>query len=180
MTPDSSRGRRRRLAVTASALAVLAAAIVAVAAIAAPAGSTHKPATVTVAPSVQVGSAHEPIAVSARGRPVYDLVPETARHLLCTKASGCLAFWPPVTVAAGTKPVKGAGLKGRLGTFRRDGVTQVTLNGHPLYTFAGDHGVGVANGNGLKSFGGTWHVVVAGSAKAATAPGGSTGGGGGW
>ena len=64
-----------------------------------------------------------------------------------------------------------SGVKGKLGTFKRDGFTQVTLNGDPLYTFEGDgNKAGVANGNGIVAFGGTWHVVVAGSAKAAQAP----------
>ena len=36
----------------------------------------------------------------------------------------------------------------------------MTLNGHPLYTFEGDGDkAGVANGNGIVAFGGTWHVV---------------------
>ena len=71
--------------------------------------------------------------------------------------------------------------KARFEVFKRDGFTQVTLNGHPLYTFEGDgNKAGVANGNGIVAFGGTWHVVVAGSAKAAKAPVGGGGGGGGW
>ena len=57
----------------------------------------------------------------------------------CTKANGCFSAWPPVTVKG--KPTM-SGVKGKLGTFKNSGVTQVTLNGHPLYTFAGDHGVG--------------------------------------
>ena len=54
------------------------------------------------------------------------------------------------------------GVTGKLGILRRDGIFQVTLAGHPLYRFAGDAGRrGVANGQGIRSFGGIWHVVVA-------------------
>jgi predicted lipoprotein with Yx(FWY)xxD motif len=162
----------RRLA-TVGAVAMLAlAAVIAVMAISANAAST----TIGVK-TVKVGAKSEPIAVNSKGAAVYTLSGDSAKHMDCTKANRCFSAWPPVTVKG--KPTM-SGVKGTLGTFKNSGVTQVTLNGHPLYTFAGDHGVGVANGNGLQSFGGIWHVVVAGTAKAATAPGGSTGGGGGW
>jgi predicted lipoprotein with Yx(FWY)xxD motif len=42
---------------------------------------------------------------------------------------------------------------------KRKRFTQATLNGHPLYTFSEDAGMkGSASGEGLHSFGGTWHV----------------------
>ncbi|MGP0053515.1 MAG: hypothetical protein ACLPZR_32385, partial [Solirubrobacteraceae bacterium] len=79
------------------------------------------------------------------------------------------------------KATKASGVKGKLGTWHRDGFTQVTLNGHPLYTFSGDGGKrGVATGNGLKGFGGTWGVlqegqaVTAGSTTTAPSSSGST------
>jgi hypothetical protein len=35
----------------------------------------------------------------------------------------------------------------------------VTLNGHPIYTFAEDGGRrGRAEGDGIRNFGGVWHV----------------------
>jgi predicted lipoprotein with Yx(FWY)xxD motif len=34
------------------------------------------------------------------------------------------------------------------------------LNGHPLYRFGGDRSKGQANGEGIKSYGGVWHVVT--------------------
>jgi predicted lipoprotein with Yx(FWY)xxD motif len=162
----------RRLATIGGVAMLALAAVIAVIAISANAAST----TIGVK-TVKVGATSEPIAVNSKGAAVYTLSGDSAKHMECTKANHCFSAWPPVTVKG--KPTM-SGLKGTLGTFKNSGVTQVTLNGHPLYTFAGDHGVGVANGNGLKSFGGTWHVVVAGAAKAATAPGASAGGGGGW
>ncbi len=109
----------------------------------------------------RVGSRSERIAVNSRGLAVYDLVPETTRHLLCASSS-CLRVWPPVEVRAGAR-VSAAGVSGKLGRFRRSGFTQLTLNGHPLYTYAGDGGRrGVANGSGVRTFGGTWHVFKQG------------------
>jgi predicted lipoprotein with Yx(FWY)xxD motif len=35
------------------------------------------------------------------------------------------------------------------------------LDGHPLYRYAGDNNTkGNAKGEGIRSFGGTWHVVT--------------------
>jgi predicted lipoprotein with Yx(FWY)xxD motif len=160
----------RRLA-TAGGVAMLAlAAVIAVMAMSANAASP----TIGVK-NVKVGGKSEPIAVNSKGVTVYTLSGESPKHLECTSRA-CFAAWPPVTVKG--KPSI-SGVKGKLGTLKRDGFTQVTLSGHPLYTFEGDgNKAGVANGNGIVAFGGTWHVVVAGSAKSATAPGG--GGGGAW
>jgi predicted lipoprotein with Yx(FWY)xxD motif len=134
--------------------------------------ASSKTPTLRVGKTVQVGSKTESIAVTPRGAPVYELSPETTKHLLCT-SSTCLSFWPPVKVAAGAKPTKGAGVKGTLGTLKRKGFTQLTLNGHPLYTFIQDKGKkGQAHGDGLKTFGGTWHVFR----EAGTSPSKSTNG----
>ncbi|HTX45529.1 MAG TPA: hypothetical protein VMD48_04580 [Solirubrobacteraceae bacterium] len=46
---------------------------------------------------------------------------------------------------------------------------QLTLGGRPLYTFAEDGASGQANGNGIKSFGGTWHVIATSAASDAPA-----------
>jgi predicted lipoprotein with Yx(FWY)xxD motif len=161
----------RRL-VTVGAVAMLAlAAVIAVMAVSANAAST----TIGVK-TVKVGGKSEPVAVNSKGVTVYTLSGESVKHLECTTKQ-CFTAWPPVTVHG--KATMASGVKGKLGTFKRDGFTQVTLNGHPLYTFEGDgNKAGVANGNGIVAFGGTWHVVAEGSAKAAQAPAG--GGGGGW
>ena len=138
-------------------------------------------AAVTKSHSLAVVKAHvglreEPIAVNSRGVPVYELSPETSHHLLCRMSNDCFNAWPPVKVAHGAKLTKGPGLQGRLGTLSRNGFTQLTLNGHPVYTFAGDGGhKGTANGDKLPSFGGIWHVFKEGRAET---PGGSSSGSG--
>ena len=115
------------------------------------------------------------VAANAAGVAVYELLPETTAHPLC-KTSACFSAWPPVKVNAGAKPSKSSGVSGTLGTFKRDGFTQVTLNGHPLYTFVGDSGKrGIATGNGLRSFGGTWHAITEGGAAHGVRGGSPTG-----
>jgi predicted lipoprotein with Yx(FWY)xxD motif len=108
------------------------------------------------------------IVVDGKGRTVYELSPEAIHHLLCISAQ-CLQFWPLVTVpSAHTKLTAAKGVPGKLGVLKRGKAFQVTLGGHPLYRFAGDGSAGQANGNGLKSFGGTWHVVKASAAASHT------------
>jgi predicted lipoprotein with Yx(FWY)xxD motif len=117
--------------------------------------------------ALTVGSASnakfaEKIVVDAHGRTLYALRPETTHHLLC-KSSECLKFWPPLTVRSRkTKLLAGSGVHGRLGILRRsNGMLQVTLGGLPLYHFSGDSAKGAANGENVKTFGGTWHVMSA-------------------
>jgi predicted lipoprotein with Yx(FWY)xxD motif len=149
--------RRRRLSTRApgAAAAMLAAAAFAAAGALAAAG-TFKISSVT---NAKLG---ERVVVNAQGLTLYALSPETTSHLLC-KSSQCLAFWPPVTVPSRKTKLKAvAGVQGRLGILRRsNGVLQLTLRGLPLYRFAKDHAKGETNGQGIASFGGTWHVVSA-------------------
>jgi predicted lipoprotein with Yx(FWY)xxD motif len=102
------------------------------------------------------------VAVDQKGRTLYALSPETTRHLLCVSRP-CLANWPAVTVSSARARLSlGSGVAGHLGILHRtNGTLQVTLRGRPLYRLAGDHAKGQANGNGIRSFGGTWHVVSA-------------------
>jgi|SRR5271167_297086 len=157
--------RRGRIsAITIGATAAMLTFAVSLAAIAF-AGST--PATLGSATNSTLG---EQVVVNAQRHTLYALSPETRGHLLC-KSSECLKFWPPDTVpSTKTKLKAGAGVQGRLGILRRsNGVLQVTLRGIPLYRFIKDHGKGEANGQGIKSFGGTWHAVSA-SSGTATSP----------
>lgn len=110
----------------------------------------------------------ENVVVNTRGHALYDLSGDSPKHPKCTKADGCFQFWPPVTVSSKKKLSRAPGVKGKLGVWRRNGFLQVTLGGHPLYTFAEDHQKHMATGEGLKSFGGTWHVIKA--SHAPTAP----------
>ncbi len=117
----------------------------------------------------QVVTTRENIVVDAHGHPAYSLTGDSIGHPGCTKANGCFRFWPPMTVASVTQLSKAPGVGGRLGAWRHSGILQVTLAGHPLYRFAGDGRGRAATGEGIRSFGGTWHAV-----KATGAAGGST------
>ena len=112
---------------------------------------------------------HRQIIVSPKGRTLYALSPETASHLLC-KSSNCLKFWPPLTVSSSSTTLKaGPGVHGKLGILHRsNGMLQVTFRGLPVYTFLKDHAKGDVNGEGEKSFGGTWHAVGAGATTPST------------
>lgn len=123
-------------------------------------------------PAPLVRAAHnaslsETILVDAQGRTLYELNPETAKHLLCS-TSQCIGFWPPAKVGRTTKLAKGTGVKGTLGRLHRKGFDQLTLDGRPLYRFSFDKTKGSAGGNGIKSFGGTWHVVKEGGSSKST------------
>lgn len=109
----------------------------------------------------------EKIVVDAHGRTLYVLSPETTHHLLC-KSSECLKFWPPLAVhSSKTKLKDGLGVHGHLGILRRsNGTLQVTLGGLPLYRYSGDSTKGQANGENVKTFGGTWHVLSAATSAA--------------
>jgi predicted lipoprotein with Yx(FWY)xxD motif len=114
-----------------------------------------KSATIGVG-RASVNGHKESVAVNARGVTVYELGPETTHHLVC-RSRACFAAWPPVKAKGAV--TKMAGVKGRLGTIRRGGFTQVTLNGKPVYTFVEDGGRrGEAQGDGIRNFGGVWHV----------------------
>ena len=114
------------------------------------------------------------LVVDSHSRTLYSLHPETTRHLLC-RSRACFELWPPLTVrSASVKLVAGHGVEGRLGLLHRsDGRLQVTLRGLPLYRYSGDSAKGQAHGEGIKSFGGTWHAVAA-ETHASGAPSGTT------
>jgi len=125
-----------------------------------PAAAAHGPA-VTARKVPHVGL----VLVDRTGKTIYSTEQEAHGKILCT--GSCLGFWFPVSVASGTRPHATAGLSGTFGTIRRtdDGVTQLTYNGRPLYTFRLDQGPGELHGNNFSDqFGGrsfTWQVVGA-------------------
>jgi predicted lipoprotein with Yx(FWY)xxD motif len=95
------------------------------------------------------------VVTNAKGFTLYWFVPDTATTSKCN--SSCATFWPPVKGPA----TAGAGVTGKLATITRaDGSAQATYNGHPLYTYVGDHAPGQATGDGLNVNGGVWHEVT--------------------
>ena len=108
------------------------------------------------------------VLVNTAGKTIYSPEQEAHGKILCT--GNCLSFWFPVTVrsAAGLRATGAAA--GALGTIHRrdDGLTQLTYNGRPLYTFRLDHSPGQAHGSNFSdAFGGThftWQAVTASGA----------------
>ena len=91
------------------------------------------------------------------GKTLYLFQSDTASASSCTAA--CAAAWPPLT-SSGQPTASGDAKSNMLGTIKRsDGTTQVTYNGHPLYTYVGDSAPGQANGEGSSQFGALWDVV---------------------
>lgn len=95
------------------------------------------------------------VLVDSEGMTVYLYTPDEG-GTESTCYGGCEAVWAPV-LAEG-KPTAGEGaMSSDLGTTKRkDGSTQVTYNGHPVYTFTGDEAPGEANGQELE---GTWFAL---------------------
>jgi predicted lipoprotein with Yx(FWY)xxD motif len=94
------------------------------------------------------------LLTNANGLTLYWFAPDTSTKSACY--GSCAAYWPPVT----GNPLAGPGVTGRLGTITRtDGTTQATYDGHPLYTYIGDHAPGTASGNNINLNGGLWHDV---------------------
>jgi predicted lipoprotein with Yx(FWY)xxD motif len=97
------------------------------------------------------------ILATSGGLTLYDFRKDPGTKSACYGA--CTKIWPPLTTNGG--PVASGGAEASiLGTSRRsDGTTQVTYNGHPLYTYVGDSKSGETSGNGLTEFGGSWHAL---------------------
>ncbi len=116
------------------------------------------------------------VLANASGRTLYWFAIDTPTTSKCNGA--CASTWPPVT--GSPRVAAGAAATGKLGTIKRaNGTVQITWNGHPLYTYAGDNSAGQANGNGINGFGGIWHAVVLSGTHSAS-PTATSGGGGGY
>jgi predicted lipoprotein with Yx(FWY)xxD motif len=130
--------------------------------------NVHVTNTPTAAFRVKAVDTHEAVAVGPSGFAVYTFQGETTHHIICKKttssSTNCWAFWPPVSPSASGAVSKPSGIKGKLGTFKNHGVTQLTLNGQPLYYFTPDiqsKNKHQATGDELKTFGSIWHIVKA-------------------
>ncbi len=108
---------------------------------------------------------------TSAGRVVYLLTSDPSGTSTCS--GSCLRLWPPVLV---TGTPEAAGISATLGTLSRPEGRQLTVAGHPAYTYAGDSAAGQTSGQGITSFGGTWWALSpAGDAVTRSGPGGSTG-----
>lgn len=90
------------------------------------------------------------IVVDKNDMTVYTFDNDTSSESTCYE--DCASAWPPVLVSADQELGEAVGT-----TTRRDGSLQLTLNGKPVYFFAGDSKPGDINGDGL---GGVWHIIL--------------------
>jgi len=98
--------------------------------------------------------------VGPTGLTLYTLSSDPANGSTCS--AQCVAFWPPLLVAQGGTVTAASGVTGTVGTFARaDGSTQVSHLGRAVYYYGGDSASGDTKGEGIVSFGGTWHVARA-------------------
>ncbi len=184
LSPSHVGGRRQHLLKRGVALSGLAAASVLVAACGSSGGSTASSGsgstgggTGKVASAKAIVSTRQitgigTVLVSSSGMTIY--TPKTPAevngNIKCT--GSCLSFWFPVTTSSAH--LSSGGLPGKLGTVHlADGMTQLTYNGRPLYTFRLDTAAGQAHGNNYTdSFNGTtftWQVVTASGKPAGAA-----------
>ncbi|MGZ4150443.1 MAG: hypothetical protein ACXVEI_08005 [Actinomycetota bacterium] len=148
--------RTFRIAAIVSALATVLAACSSNSSTAAPPIQT---ATHTVMPTgadtSTVDVASSPLGnvlVDQNGKTLYLF--EQDKGTTSTCYGDCASNWPALTVSGNA--TEGPGVHGTLGTTKRDdGAMQLTLDGHPLYTFTGDQ-PGDINGEGLFNL---WYAV---------------------
>jgi len=104
------------------------------------------------------------ILVDSAGRTVYYYDKDTVGETTSACTGPCVGLWPAVPAPA--EPKVGPGVEGTLGTVRGpDGNSQLTLDGHPLYTFVSDQKPGDTAGQG---YDGIWWVVDGHGAKVTT------------
>ncbi|WP_082601072.1 hypothetical protein [Agromyces sp. Root81] len=95
------------------------------------------------------------IVVDGEGMVVYMFDNDTQGAEASSCEGQCATNWPAVTTDSDAPEVEG--VTGEVGTITGvDGSTQVTLNGWPLYYFAGDSAAGDTNGQGVN---GVWWVL---------------------
>ncbi|MFC4034240.1 hypothetical protein ACFO3J_22585 [Streptomyces polygonati] len=130
---------------------------------ASPSAKPTKAATVSTKSVGKLGT----VLVDGKGHTLYLFMKDTRNKSACTGA--CPAAWPPLLTSGKAKAAQKA-MSGLLGTTKRSGGTQVTYNGHPVYTYAVDTKAGQAKGQGLNQFGALWFVLDPAGDRITTKP----------
>ncbi len=106
-------------------------------------------ATVELGQNASLGS----ILTNSAGMTLYLYTKDTSTKSNCT--GSCAAVWPPL-MASGA-PTAAPGVQAAVGTISLPGGgKQVTVNGHPVYTYVKDQRPGDATGQGV---GGLWFAL---------------------
>ena len=117
-------------------------------------------ATVVTTKSSSLGT----ILVTSSGQTLYLDSSDKPGHPACT--GSCLSIWPPLKTS-GKPKASGAAKASLLGTTKIAGGSQVTYNGHQLYTFASDTKSNPTSGEGVNGF---YVVSPSGSKVTKSAP----------
>lgn len=117
-------------------------------------GPPDGPATLTVHDSYGVGT----VLVNGSGRMLYLSMDDGKSQSRCY--SSCAGAWPPLLTKGSPHAGKGADQSLVGTTQRKDGSTQVTYNGHPLYRYSEDLVPGQGRGVGKKTLGTTWYPLT--------------------
>ena len=128
------------------------------------AGSTKAASSESGAVSVaSVGDVGK-VLIDSEGFTLYYFEKDKGGESACYGA--CASAWPPLTTN-GAPHAMGAAESAKLGTIKRkDGTTQVTYAGWPLYTYTADTKPGEDNGTDVKAFGGSWYPLHPNGEKA--------------
>jgi predicted lipoprotein with Yx(FWY)xxD motif len=112
------------------------------------------------------------VVVDGKGLTVYVFDKDTQNSGKSSCSGACAAQWPAVEADSAKPDV--TGVTGTVGTITGvDGGKQLTLDGWPLYTFAGDSSAGDVTGQGV---GGIWWAVMPDGTKIAAAATSTSGG----
>ena len=114
------------------------------------AATPSSPAMVNMGKNDKLGS----FLVDDKGMTLYLFTNDTPNTSSCYDK--CATYWPPLLTSGSA--VAGSGVDAsKFGTTtRKDGTTQVTYNGWPLYYFAKDKQAGDVTGQGVTN---NWYVV---------------------
>ena len=114
------------------------------------------PAAVDVSQNASLGS----FLVDAKGMTLYLFTQDSPNTSTCY--AGCATAWPPLLTNGA--PTAGAGVTAALlgTTKRKDGTSQVTYNGWPLYYWANDKAPGDTTGENVQN---VWFVITPAGAK---------------
>jgi predicted lipoprotein with Yx(FWY)xxD motif len=110
-------------------------------------------------PTVKLANTNKgKILVTNSGATVYVFLKDKKNTDTCAAIPGCTGLWPMVTAKG--KLVAGPGVsRGKLGTIKVGGRTQVTYAGHPLYTYSAlPKGTSYV---GISQFGARWDAITA-------------------
>jgi predicted lipoprotein with Yx(FWY)xxD motif len=91
------------------------------------------------------------VLVNSQGWTLYYNTSDTSTTVC---SGGCASAWPPLVSKSTPSPA--TSLPGTLSLLTDANGSQVTYNGHPLYTYSGDSAPGQINGEGV---GGVWYVA---------------------